>query len=49
MAFLFFTVKVYDQVGISTSTPQGNFTIDAGKENLARGTPTAAQQDNDKR
>jgi len=37
----------YAQVGINTSNPQGPFHIDAGKDNPATGTPTAAQQAND--
>lgn len=42
-----FSTFYYSQVGINTSNPQGQFTIDAARDNPATGTPSAAQQLND--
>jgi len=39
--------NLYAQRGINTINPQGIFHVDAGKDNNATGTPTAAQQLND--
>ncbi|WP_312393954.1 hypothetical protein [Chryseobacterium sp.] len=44
-AFISFTFSA--QVGVNTSNPQGVFNIDGQKNNLATGTPTAAQQQDD--
>jgi hypothetical protein len=45
--FMFFSVIVNGQIGISTSNPQGVFNIDGAKDNPSTGTPTAIQQEND--
>ena len=39
--------KVYSQVGINTSNPQGKFHIDGAKDNPATGTPNVSQAKND--
>lgn len=47
--FLMFFLSGYafSQIGINTSNSQGQFTIDAAKDNPATGTPNATQQLND--
>ena len=47
LAFLFFLVSAYSQVGINTVNPKATFHIDGAKDNPATGAISTSQQAND--